>query len=98
MSNPRIWQRLIWKDLRESWLILLLGIALPLALLPLRHQSGHYGWESAGLFLDLMLVMLWTASAPGAPPIIAARAMRCRSAGSRTGPSPTSFRPSFPCC
>ena len=37
------------------------GITLPLALLPLRHKHDYADFDSIGLFLDLLLIVLWTA-------------------------------------
>lgn len=60
--TPRIWGRLLWKEWREDWPILLAGILLPLLTLPMNHRQG---WEhfdtSIVVGLVSILVALWAA-------------------------------------
>jgi len=62
-NNARVWGRLLWKEWREAWPILLIGIVLPLLTLPL---SKREGWERSGFDYSAMglvgiLLVLWAA-------------------------------------
>jgi len=59
----RAWGRLLWKEWREGWPILAVGVVLPLLTLPM---SGREGWTNSGLDYSVMglvgiLLVLWAA-------------------------------------
>ncbi|MHB0937742.1 MAG: hypothetical protein ACYC6A_15240 [Armatimonadota bacterium] len=59
----RLWGRLLWKEWREGWPILAIGVILPLLTLPL---SKREGWERSGFDYSVMglvgiLLVLWAA-------------------------------------
>jgi len=57
----RIWGRLLWKEWREDWPILLIGVALPLLTLPMSKREGWGAFDISVLGLVAILVTLWAA-------------------------------------
>ena len=57
----RIWGRLLWKEWREDWPILAIGIVLPLLTLPLSNREGWTAFDYSALGLVGILLVLWAA-------------------------------------
>jgi len=62
-KNARIWGRLLWKEWREAWPILALGILLPLLTLPMSRREGwiNTGFDYSAMGLVGILLVLWAA-------------------------------------
>lgn len=58
MGNAHIWQRMLWKEFRENWAVLFVGVALPLGLLCLPKGSELL---YPGIGLTSILLTLWAA-------------------------------------
>jgi len=57
-TGPSLWGRLLWKEWREDWLPLAIGVGLPLLSRPLWDQYGGSPFLSA-YFLVICLTLLW---------------------------------------
>jgi len=62
MSLRAVWLRLLWKEMRESWTIVGICLALPLVLMPLCRRVDE-GFRSVLLYMGLvicaLLIALW---------------------------------------
>jgi hypothetical protein len=60
-AGPPLWGRLLWKEWREGWPILAVGVALPLLTLPMSKREGWTAFDLSVLGLVAILVTLWAA-------------------------------------
>lgn len=60
-NNARVWARLLWKEWREAWPILLIGLVLPLLTLPLSKREGWGSLDYSVMGLVGILLVLWAA-------------------------------------
>jgi len=57
----RAWGRLLWKEWREGWPILAIGVALPLLTLPMSNNPRWQAYEYSIMGLVGILLVLWAA-------------------------------------
>ena len=67
MNRSQVWKRLLWKEVREGWLPVTVGLLAPTVLFPLAFIYASWSWQR-GMLLTVvvfgvhLLVILWAAT------------------------------------